>query len=56
MGLFSRTEQEKRERNVSKNKKSDTALGELAGLSLPFKKAEKNDLDRNTIIQKFRFL
>ena len=52
MGIFSRTEQEKRERNVSKNKKSDNALGELSGLSLPFKKAEKNELDRSTIIQR----
>ena len=52
MGLFSRTEQEKRERNVSKNKISDNGLGELSGLSLPFKKAEKNELDRNTIVQK----
>lgn len=52
MSLFRRTEQEKREKNVSRNKKSDTVLGELSGLSLPFKKAEKNELDRNTIIQK----
>ncbi len=52
MSLFRRTEQEKREQNVSVNKKADSVLGELSGLSLPFKKAEKNELNRNTIIQK----
>ncbi len=52
MSLFRRTEQEKREQNVSMNKKADSVLGELSGLSLPFKKAEKNELNRNTIIQK----
>ena len=52
MGLFSRTEQEKREKNIPKNQSSSNVLGELSGLSLPFKKAEKNELDRNTIIQR----
>lgn len=52
MSLFRRTEQEKREHNVSKNRKAGSVLGELSGLSLPFKKAEENELDRNIIIQK----
>ncbi|MFK5914763.1 MAG: hypothetical protein QM484_10320 [Woeseiaceae bacterium] len=46
MSLFSRTDQEKREHAhaVEKN-----ALGELSGLSLPFKKADKKEFDRKTI-------
>ena len=51
MNLFSRTEQEKREQQISKSKKASTVFGDLSGLSLPFKKADKNDLDRNKIIQ-----
>lgn len=51
MGLFSRTEQEKREQQRSQSKKASTILGELSGLSLPFKNADKNNLDRNKIIQ-----
>ena len=52
MSLFSRTEQEKRERDISRNKNSSSALGDLSGLSHPFKDVEKNDLNRNIIIQK----
>jgi len=55
MGLFSRTDQENRERNVSKNKSSSNDLGELSGLSLPFKDAEKSDLNRNKIIQQIEY-
>ena len=51
MGLFSRTEHEKREQQRSQTKKASAVLGDLSGLSLPFKKADKNDLDRNKIIQ-----
>lgn len=51
MNLFSRTDQEKREQQISQNKKAPSVLGDLSGLSLPFKKADKNDLDRNKIIK-----
>lgn len=51
MNLFSRTEEEKRERAFAKGKKVSGVLGDLSGLSLPFKDAEKNDLNRNSIIQ-----
>jgi len=51
MGLFSRTNEEKREHLSSKSKKSSNVLGDLSGLSLPFKKVEKNELDRSKIIQ-----
>ena len=51
MGLFSRTDEEKREHLSSKTKKSSTVFGDLSGLSLPFKKVEKNELNRNKIIQ-----
>jgi len=51
MGLFSRTDEEKREHFSSKSKKPSNVLGDLSGLSLPFKKAEKNELDRSKIIQ-----
>jgi len=51
MGLFSRTEQEKREQSFSSSKKASNVLGELLGLSLPFKAGEKNDLNRNKIIK-----
>ena len=55
MGLFRRTEQEKRDRNVSKNQNSFNNLGELSGLSLPFKDVEKSDLNRNKIIQQIEY-
>ena len=55
MGLFRRTEQEKRERNISKNNNSSNNLEELSGLSLPFKDAEKSDLNRNKIIQQIEY-
>ncbi len=48
MNLFSRTEQEKRELQRTQTKKS-SIFGDLSGLSLPFKSAEKNDLDRDKI-------
>ncbi len=51
MGLFSRTHEEKREYLSSKSKKSSNVFGDLSGLSLPFKKVEKNELDRDKIIQ-----
>lgn len=51
MSLFSRTEEEKRERAFAKGKKTSGVLGDLSGLSLPFKDAEKDDLNRNKIIQ-----
>lgn len=51
MSLFSRTEQEKRELAFEKGKIISNVLGELSGLSLPFKKAEKNELNRKSIIQ-----
>lgn len=51
MNLFSRTEQEKREHAFAKGKKVSNVLGELSGLSLPFKNAENNDLNRQKIIQ-----
>lgn len=52
MGLFSRTAEEKRAEEFSKQKKSSDVLGDLSGLSLPFKTADKNDLDRDKIIQR----
>ena len=52
MSLFSRTEQEKKEELFSRNKNVLANLGELSGLSLPFKSADKNDLNRKEIIQK----
>ena len=52
MSLFTRTEEEKRELNVSKSKPVSSILGDLSGLSLPFKDVDKNDLNRNKIIQK----
>jgi len=52
MSLFSRTKQEKKEELFSRNKNIDANLGELSGLSLPFKSADKNDLNRKEIIQK----
>ena len=55
MGLFSRTEHEKRDRNVSKNQSSSNILGELSGLSLPFKDVEKSDLNRSKIIQQIEY-
>lgn len=51
MSLFSRTDQEKRNQSFSKNKKASSVLGELSGLSLPFKDADKNDLSRKNIIK-----
>jgi len=51
MNLFSRTEKEKSEHALAKSKKASRILGDLAGLSLPFKDAEKNEIDRNKIIQ-----
>ena len=51
MSLFSRTEQEKKGSSPPKSKAVSTALGELSGLSLPFKDAEKKDVSRKTIIQ-----
>ncbi|MCW8901449.1 MAG: hypothetical protein OQK95_12320, partial [Gammaproteobacteria bacterium] len=52
MSLFTRTEQEKRDHALAKSKKSPDILGDLSGLSLPFKPAEKNELDRDKIIQR----
>lgn len=52
MGLFSRTAEEKRAEEFSKQKKFSDVLGDLSGLSLPFKTADKNDLDRDKIIQR----
>ena len=51
MSLFTRTEQEKRGSALSKNKAASSVLGELSGLSLPFKEAEKKDVSRKVIIQ-----
>ncbi len=51
MSLFSRTEHEKWELQISQNKKASTVFGDLSGLSLPFKEADKNELKRNKIIQ-----
>lgn len=49
MGLFTRTEDEKRELKRSKAKSTELGFAELSGLSLPFKKVDANELDRNTI-------
>ena len=51
MGLFSRTEQEKREQAFSKSNKASSTLGVLSGLSLPFKNTDKNNLSRKVIIK-----
>ena len=51
MGLFTRTDQEKRGKAVSKKIKASSAFGELSGLSLPFKNGEQNDLSRKNIIK-----
>ena len=51
MSLFSRTNQEKREQSLSQVKKIPDVLGELSGLSLPFKDEDKNKLSRKSIIQ-----
>ena len=50
MGLFSRTDQEKRDQAFSKKKKVPSVFGELSGLSLPFKDANKDDLSRKNIV------
>ena len=50
MGLFSRTEQEKKKQSPA-NDKALTALGVLSGLSLPFKKTDNNNLSRKVIIK-----
>jgi len=52
MNLFSRTEEEKREHALAKSKKASGGLGDLSGLSLPFKAPEKNELNRDKIIQR----
>lgn len=52
MGLFSRTAEEKRIEDFSKQKKPSSVLGNLSGLSLPFKAADKNDLNRDKITQR----
>lgn len=52
MSLFSRTEKEKKEQFSPNGEKPSVALGELSGLSLPFKKADKNEVNRNQIIKK----
>ncbi|MDH5601906.1 MAG: hypothetical protein OEY78_11465, partial [Gammaproteobacteria bacterium] len=52
MNLFTRTEEEKREHALAKSKKSSSGLGDLSGLSLPFKVPEKNELNRDKIIQR----
>ena len=53
MNLFTRTEEEKRELALAKSKKNKSSLlGDLTGLSLPFKSPEKNELDRDKIIQR----
>lgn len=52
MNLFSRTEEEKREHALAKSKKSSSVLGDLSGLSLPFKAPDKNELSRDKIIQR----
>lgn len=49
MGLFTRTDQEKRGKAVSKKKSTSSSFGELSGLSLPFKDTEQNDLNRKKI-------
>lgn len=51
MSLFGRTEKEKREQAFDKGKKVSSVLGELSGLSHPFKDAEKQDLNRKNITQ-----
>ncbi|MCK5385841.1 MAG: hypothetical protein KAJ39_01560 [Gammaproteobacteria bacterium] len=51
MSLFSRTDQEKRDQSFPKNKKALSVLGDLSGLSLPFKDPDKNDLSRKNIIK-----
>lgn len=51
MSLFSRTEKEKREQLLSKSKQEKKALGDLSGLSLPFKDVEKDEVSRKKIIQ-----
>lgn len=52
MSLFSRTEKEKRDHALAKGKSSSNVLGDLSGLSLPFKDADKNILNRDKIIQR----
>ena len=52
MSLFSRSEQEKRDQALIKSKNSSSLLGDLSGLSLPFKDADKNILNRGKIIQR----
>ena len=51
MSLFTRTEEEKRMFESAKTKKSAGVFGDLAGLSLPFKKFDKSELSRNKITQ-----
>lgn len=51
MGLFSRTDEEKRGQALSKKQKAKSVFGELSGLSLPFKDAGKSELSRNNIIK-----
>ena len=49
MSLFGRTEQNDKAKPDTTGQ-ATLVLGELAGLSLPFKKAEKNDLERKKIV------
>ena len=51
MGLFSKTNKEKRREPSSKKKNSISVFGTLSGLSLPFKDADKSDLTRKSIIK-----
>lgn len=51
MGLFSRTDKEKRGQSFAQKQKSKSILGTLSGLSLPFKEADKSDLTRKNITQ-----
>ncbi len=50
MNLFSRTEKEKSDHALAKSKRASRILGDLAGLSLPFKEVEENEIDRHKII------
>ncbi len=52
MGLFSKKIADDSSHKPNKKANTDMVLGELSGLSLPFKDADKKELNRNTISKK----
>ena len=51
MSLFGRTKEDKQAKEPVENTRNQIVFGDLSGLSVPFKKAEKNDISRKLITQ-----